>query len=89
MSTIVAGKVSHYESLAKQLDSINEDLNGAHVSEGHPLSDRIRSLLTQKKQMETVHNDMSNKYQALLLQTNMLTGIIKQHSSEIDRKSVV
>ncbi|CAF3705459.1 unnamed protein product [Rotaria socialis] len=83
MSTIVSSKVSHFESFKKQLDLINEDLDHAHILEGSNLSDRIRYAINQNKQYETAHSDISNKYQALLLQTNMLTGIIKQHSTEV------
>jgi predicted RNase H-like nuclease (RuvC/YqgF family) len=83
MSTIVSSKISHFESFKKQLDSIDEDLSNAHIFEGNHLSDRIRYLITHNKQVEIAHNDISNKYQALLLQTNMLTGIIKQHSTEV------
>ncbi|CAF5206520.1 unnamed protein product, partial [Rotaria magnacalcarata] len=83
MSTIVSSKVSHFESFKKQLDLINEDLDHAHILEGSNLSDRIRYAINQNKQYETAHGDISNKYQALLLQTNMLTGIIKQHSTEV------
>jgi chromosome segregation ATPase len=83
MSTIVSSKISHFEKFKKQLDLITEDLNTAHFSEGNHLSDRIRHLINHNQQIEISHNDMSNKYQALLLQVNMLTGIIKQHSAEV------
>ncbi|CAF2788060.1 unnamed protein product [Rotaria sp. Silwood2] len=83
MSTIVSSKISHLENFKKQLDLIHEDLDHAHILESNHLSDRIRHLINQNKQYETAHNDISNKYQALLLQTNMLTGIIKQHSTEV------
>ncbi|CAF0783997.1 unnamed protein product [Rotaria sordida] len=83
MSTIVSSKISHFENFKKQLDSIHEDLDHAYILEDNHLSDRIRHLINHNKQYETAHNDISNKYQALLLQTNMLTGIIKQHSTEV------
>jgi len=83
MSAIVSSKISHFENLKKQLDLINEDLNAAHILESNNLSDRIRYLINHNKQVETAQNDITNKYQALLLQTNMLTGIIKQHSTEV------
>ena len=83
MSTIVSSKISHFENFKKQLDLINEDLDNAHISEGNHLSDRIHHLINSNKQYEIAHNDITNKYQALLLQTNMLTNIIKQHSAEV------
>jgi len=83
MSAIVSSKISHFENLKKQLDLINEDLNAAHILESNNLSDRIRYVINHNKQVETAQNDITNKYQALLLQTNMLTGIIKQHSTEV------
>jgi chromosome segregation ATPase len=83
MTTIVSAKLSHLENLKKQHDLIIEDLNTAHIVESSSLSDRIHYLLNHNKQAETAQNDITNKYQALLLQTNMLTGIIKQHSTEV------
>ena len=83
MSTIVSAKISSFENIKKQLDSIYEDLNAAHIFDSSPLPDRIRSLINHNKQVEIAQNDITNKYQALLLQTNMLTGIIKQHSTEV------
>ena len=83
MSTIVSAKISSFENIKKQLDSIHEDLNAAHIFDTNPLPDRIRSLINHNKQVEIAQNDITNKYQALLLQTNMLTGIIKQHSTEV------
>jgi chromosome segregation ATPase len=83
MSVIVSAKLSHYENVKKQLDLINEELNNANIFESTNLPDRIRYLLNHNKQVETAQNDITNKYQALLLQTNMLTGIIKQHSTEV------
>ncbi|CAF0761632.1 unnamed protein product [Adineta steineri] len=83
MSSIVSSKISYFENYKKQFDSINEDLNTAHICESNHLSDRIRYLINHNKQIEIAHNDINNKYQALLLQVNMLTGIIKQHSTEV------
>ncbi|CAF1242184.1 unnamed protein product [Adineta ricciae] len=83
MATIVVSKVSHFEKYKRQLDAIEEELNTAHICEGHHLSDRIRHVITHNEQIETAHHDLNNKYQALLLQVNMLTGIIKQHSTEV------
>jgi chromosome segregation ATPase len=83
MATIVSSKVSHFENIKKQLDLIYEELNNARIFEGNTLSDRIRYLINHNKQVENAQNDITNKYQALLLQTNMLTGIIKQHSTEV------
>jgi predicted RNase H-like nuclease (RuvC/YqgF family) len=83
MSSVVSSKLSHFENFKKQLELITEDLNHAHIFEGNHLSDRIRSIINHNKQVEIAQNDITNKYQALLLQTNMLTGIIKQHSTEV------
>jgi chromosome segregation ATPase len=83
MSAIVSSKLSHFENLKKRLDVINEDLNNAHIFENNNLPDRIRYLINHNKQVESIQNDITNKYQALLLQTNMLTSIIKQHSTEV------
>ena len=83
MTAIVSAKLSHLENLRKQHDLIVEDLNTAHIFENSNLPDRVRYLLNHNKQAETAQNDITNKYQALLLQTNMLTGIIKQHSTEV------
>lgn len=83
MSTIVSAKISSYENIKKQLDSIHDDLNSAHIFDTNSLPDRIHSLINHNKQVEIAQNDITNKYQALLLQTNMLTGIIKQHSTEV------
>lgn len=83
MSNVVTSKMSNIENLKKQYDLIDEELDNARILEGDHLSDRIRHIITLNKQYETAHSDISNKYQALLLQTNMLTGIIKQHSTEV------
>ena len=83
MTSIVSSKFVHFENAQKQLDIINDDLNNAHVYESTTLPERIRSLINHNKQVENAQNDITNKYQALLLQTNMLTGIIKQHSTEV------
>lgn len=83
MTAVVSSKISHYENLKKQLDVIDEDLNNAHLYDTKNLPERIRSIINHNKQVEIAQNDITNKYQALLLQTNMLTGIIKQHSTEV------
>lgn len=83
MSNIVSSKLSNFESIKKQLTIINDELDNAHILTGSNVSDRIHQVINQNKQYETAHHDISNKYQALLLQTNMLTGIIKQHSTEV------
>ena len=79
----MTSKMSYFENVRNQLDLITEDLDQAHIFEGNHLTDRIRSIINHTKQVEIAHNDVTNKYQALLLQTNMLTGIIKQHSTEV------
>ncbi|UJR35252.1 hypothetical protein I4U23_028016 [Adineta vaga] len=83
MATVVASKLSQFENSRRQLDAIREELDTAQISEGRHLSDRIRYLITQNQQIDSSHHEINNKYQALLLQVNMLTGIIKQHSTEI------
>lgn len=80
---MVSSKMSHFDSVRKQLDLINEELDRAHLFDNEHLPDRIRHLISHNKQIETAQHDIGNKYQALLLQTNMLTGIIKQHSTEV------
>ncbi|CAF0716947.1 unnamed protein product [Adineta steineri] len=44
---------------------------------------KTAGCIAENKQTEIVHNDINNKYQTLLLQVNMLTGIVKQHSTEV------
>jgi hypothetical protein len=83
MTSIVSLKISYFENIKNQLNVINEDLYNARIFESNNLPDRIRSLINHNKQVEIAQNDITNKYQALLLQTNMLTGIIKQHSTEV------
>ena len=83
MSTMVSSKVFHFENFKKQLEMINEELDSAHLFDHEHLPDRIRHLISHNKQIETAQHDIGNKYQALLLQTNMLTGIVKQHSTEV------
>ena len=83
MATMVASKISHFDGYKRQLDALRDELDAAQIPDGHHLSDRVRHLLTHHKQMETAYSDTNNKYQALLLQVNMLTGIIRQHSTEV------
>lgn len=83
MSGIVAEKVSSTENFKKLIDLIREELDNAHLFVDQQLFDRVKHVITHNKQMEAAHHDISNKYQALLLQTNMLTSIIKQHSTEV------
>lgn len=83
MTSIVTSKLTHFENLKKQFETIQDELNDAHIFVGMNLCERIRSLINHNKQVENAQNDITNKYQALLLQTNMLTGIIKQHSTEV------
>ncbi|CAF1252618.1 unnamed protein product [Adineta steineri] len=83
MSTIISSKISYFENHKKRLDFINEDLNTPHISESKHLSDRIHYLINYNKQIEIAHNGINNKYQVLLRQVNMLTGIIKPHSTKV------
>ena len=83
MTSIVTTKLTQFENLKNQFDTIQDELNNAHIFVGMPVCERIRSFINHNKQVENAQNDITNKYQALLLQTNMLTGIIKQHSTEM------
>lgn len=83
MTNIFSNKLSNLENAKKQLTMIEEEFENAHLFSDQQLNDRVKHLISHNKQIESAHHDISNKYQALLLQTNMLTGIIKQHSTEV------
>jgi hypothetical protein len=83
MSSIVTSRSERWTNERQQLDTVNEQLDNAHLFHGEQLVDRVRQLIAHDKHVATTHQDMNNKYQALLLQTNMLTNVIKQHSNDV------
>lgn len=83
MSRLVSEKSSENENCRRQVDLVREEFDNARLFTDQRLIERVKNVILQNKQIEVAHHDISNKYQALLLQTNMLTGIIKQHSTEV------
>ncbi|CAF1152365.1 unnamed protein product [Adineta steineri] len=77
--------ISDFENYKKkQFDSINEDLNAAHISENNHSSDCIRYRINYNKQIEIVLNDINNKYQTLLLQELQIKReTIKRYEQEL------
>jgi chromosome segregation ATPase len=69
--------------MKKRFDSIRDEFLPMNPTDNGDLLENIRQLIRRYKQAEVAHQDVTNKYQALLLQANMLTDMIKQHSNEV------
>ncbi|CAF0767672.1 unnamed protein product [Didymodactylos carnosus] len=86
MTSIVSLKVSRLMDVSKQYEMIisimGDDDKTSNLLNPMPLHMRIKELIKTNDQLFQSYSEISNKYNALLLQTTMLTDIIKQHSSE-------